>query len=80
MKGDLYGLVVLKDTVAEYIWYLLAGLLITSVSYNYIVNSACTNSAADMQKRHDEYEQQLADEQEKAQQAKDNTRVYTSNE
>lgn len=80
LKGDLYGLVVLKDTVAEYIWYLLAGLLITSVSYNYIVNSACSNSAADMQKRHDEYEQQLADEQEKAQQAKDNTRVYTSNE
>jgi hypothetical protein len=80
LKGQLYSMVVLKDTVAAYIWYLLAGLLITSVSYNYIVNSACSNSAADMQKRHEEYEEQLAEAQEKAQTAKANTRVYTSNE
>ena len=80
LKGQLYSMIVLKDTVAEYIWYLLAGLLITSVSYNYIVNSACTNSASDMQKRHEEYEEQLAEAQEKAQNAKSNTRVYTSNE
>lgn len=80
MKGQLYSMVVLKDAVASYMWYLLAGLLITSVSYNYIVNAACSNSAQDMQKRHDEYEQQLADEQEKAAKAKSVQRVYTSNE
>lgn len=80
LKGQLYSMVVLKDVVASYMWYLLAGLLITSVSYNYIVNTACSNSAQDMQKRHDEYEQQLADEQEKAAKAKAERRVYTSNE
>ena len=80
LKGQLYSMVVLKDVVASYIWYLLAGLLITSVSYNYIVNSACSNSAQDMLKRHDEYEQQLADEQEKAANANAEKRVYTSNE
>jgi hypothetical protein len=80
LKGQLYSMVVLKDVVASYMWYLFAGLLITSVSYNYIVNSACSNSAEDMQKRHDEYEQQLADEQEKAANADTEQRVYTSNE
>uniref|UniRef100_A0A6C0LKJ5 Uncharacterized protein n=1 Tax=viral metagenome TaxID=1070528 RepID=A0A6C0LKJ5_9ZZZZ len=80
LKGQLYSMIVLKDTVASYIWYLLAGLLITSVSYNYIVNTTCSTSAKDMQKRHDEYEQQLAEAQEKAQNAKETKRVYTSNE
>lgn len=80
LKQQLYSMVVLKDVVATYIWYLLAGLLITSVSYNYIVNSACSNSAQDMQKRHEEYEEQLAAEQEKAQKANADRRVYTSNE
>jgi len=80
LKGQLYSMVVLKDVVATYIWYLLSGLLITSVSYNYIVNSACSNSAQDMQKRHDEYEQQLAEAQDKAAQSDADRRVYTTNE
>ena len=73
-------MIVLKDVVATYIWYLLSGLHITSVSYNYIVNSSCTNSAQDMQKRHGEYEQQLAEAQKQAKQDNANRRVYTSNE
>lgn len=80
LKSQLYSMIVLKDVVATYIWYLLSGLLITSVSYNYIVNSSCTNSAQDMQKRHDEYEQQLAEAQKQAKQDNANRRVYTSNE
>ena len=80
LRSQLYSMIVLKDVVARYIWYLLTGLLITSVSYNYIVNSSCNNSAEDMQKRHDEYEQQLAEAQEKAKQANADRKVYTSNE
>lgn len=80
LKGQLYSMIVLKDVVATYIWYLLSGLLITSVSYNYIINSACSNSAQDMQKRHDEYEQQLAEAQEKESQSDADRRVYTTNE
>ena len=33
----------------------LTGTLVTSVSYNYILNSGCTQSVAEMEKRHDEY-------------------------
>lgn len=80
LKEQLYSMIVLKDVVATYIWYLLSGLLITSVSYNYIINSACSNSAQDMQKRHDEYEQQLAEAQEKESQSDADRRVYTTNE
>ena len=53
----------MKDSVAEFIWYLLTGGLVTSVSYNYIVNTGCKQSVAEMQKRHTAYEKQVAEEQ-----------------
>ena len=48
----------LKTNVAEFIWYALTGILVTSTSYNYILNSGCTQSAEEMEKRHDEYLEQ----------------------
>jgi hypothetical protein len=48
----------LKTNVAEFIWYALTGILVTSVSYNYIINSGCTQSAEEMEKRHNEYLEQ----------------------
>jgi len=54
----LANLVRLKEIVAEFIWYMLTGGLVTSVGYNYIVTSGCTRSLADMQKRHAEYEEE----------------------
>jgi hypothetical protein len=54
-KKKLYSLVVLKDVVAEGVWYWLAGNLTISVTQNYILNSGCQTSAATMKKRHDEY-------------------------
>lgn len=77
-KEDLRDMVRLKDIVAQFIWYMLTGGLVTSVGYNYIVNSACTLSSAEMKKRHDEYvedEQKIAD----AKKA-DPPRVYSTNE
>lgn len=56
-KEKLHDLVRLKDIVAEYIWYMLTGVLVTSVGYNYIVNSGCSQSVKEMQKRHKEYEE-----------------------
>ena len=47
-KIALYNFIVLKDTIAEFIWYLLTGLLVTSISYNYIVNSTCTTNVMQM--------------------------------
>jgi len=43
-------MVILKDTVSEYIWYILTGGLVTSVSYNYMVNSECVKSVKELEK------------------------------
>lgn len=40
-KSELYKLIVLKNIVAEYIWYILTGFLVCSVGYNYLVESKC---------------------------------------
>lgn len=53
----------LKDLVSEFVWYTLTGILVTTVSYNTIVNSTCNNSVKEMKKRHDEYETQVAEKQ-----------------
>jgi len=78
LKQSLFSLVVLKDSVAKFVWYLLAGVLVISIGYNYLINTGCTQSAADMQQRHAEYEQQLADES-KAKSSTSN-RVYSTTE
>jgi len=45
----------MKTIISEFIWFALTGMLVTSISYNNMVNSGCTQSAEEMQKRHDEY-------------------------
>ena len=45
----------MKTEVAEFMWYALTGTLVTSISYNSIINSGCTQSVEEMEKRHDEY-------------------------
>ena len=35
------NMVKLKDLVAQFVWYMLAGILVTSRSYNYIINQPC---------------------------------------
>lgn len=79
LKMDLYSYVVLKEAVSKYLWYILSGVLITSVSYNYIVKSACNVSVEEMQKRHAEYEQELSDAQTQSANSPD-TRIYTTTE
>lgn len=51
----LYNLLKIKDIIAEYIWYLLSGFLVTSISYNYIVNVGCNYSAKQMKTDYDQY-------------------------
>lgn len=53
--NTLKSYITLKNDISEYIWYMLTGGLVTSVSYNYIVNSGCKQSVDEMKKRHDEY-------------------------
>lgn len=45
----------MKTIIAEFIWFLLTGILVTSISYNSMVNSGCSESAEEMEKRHEEY-------------------------
>ena len=52
---ELMNYIKMKTAVAEYVWYALTGMLVTSVSYNSIINSGCIQSAKEMEKRHDEY-------------------------
>jgi hypothetical protein len=63
---ELSNYVKMKDEIAEFIWYALAGTLTTSISYNSILNSGCTKSVEEMEKRHQAYmaqEQKLAAQQ-----------------
>ncbi len=55
-RNQLYKFVDMKYTIAEYIWNILTGLLVTSVSYNYILNSACQKSPEEMKKNHDAFQ------------------------
>jgi len=48
-KDRLRYLVRVKDIVAEFIWYVLTGGLVTSVSYNYMVNSECTRTVDELE-------------------------------
>lgn len=71
----LRNVIRMKELVSEFIWYLLSGILATTVSYNTIANSDCTNSVAEMKKRHDEYEQNVKQNAEEEKNAKPQ-RVY----
>lgn len=78
LQEKLFGLVVLKDTVARFVWYILAGTLVISVSYNYLANSNCQQSIREMQKKHSDYEEKLAI---KAEENKSKTKkIYSTTE
>lgn len=78
--NELKNFVKMKTEIATFIWYTLTGILTTSVSYNAILNSGCTQSVKEMEKRHTEYvekEQKI----EKAKQQKEGSQiVYKSYE
>jgi len=55
-RDQFEKLVNLKDLVSEFVWYLLTGVLVCSMSYNSILNQGCNTSVKEMQKRHQDYE------------------------
>ena len=48
----LFHLVAVKQAIAEMLWYLFAGCLVISVSYNSIQDMSCTFTTAQMRKMH----------------------------
>jgi hypothetical protein len=67
----------IKNYVAEFIWYMLSGALVTSVSYNYLVNMSCSRSVSLMTQKQKEFQQQQQADLKKQQAEKLNDRVYT---
>lgn len=51
----LYFFVQMKFTIAEYVWNILTGFLVTSISYNAIINSACAQSPEKMRQNYEQY-------------------------
>lgn len=41
---ELYKLVTIKNIIGRIVWYILAGLLICSITYNYIIEIKCSTS------------------------------------
>ena len=54
-RSTIGSFLIMKDVVAEMIWYLLTGSFVTSVSYNALVSRGCNVSVAEMKERHDDY-------------------------
>lgn len=70
------NLVMFKELVSEFIWFILTGMIVISVSYNIITVNGCANTlSADQQKaNHDEAISSIPDDNQ------DSTRVYTVSE
>lgn len=52
----------LKDDVARALWFILTGVLITSVSFNYIVNAGCKKSEQEMKESETDIQQKQVEE------------------
>ena len=46
----LYQLLVIKQVIGKIVWYILAGILISSISYNLVISMACEKSLEEIQK------------------------------
>ncbi len=76
--ADLWSYVRLKYIVSEYIWLMLTGALVSSVSYNYIIGAGCSLSATEMKHRYDKYiDEEIAEEKRNKEQKE---RMYTVTE
>lgn len=51
---EIYKLVQIKHTIGKLFWYILAGVLISSISYSFIINLTCNKTIEDAKKKHDE--------------------------
>ena len=47
---QLFKLINIKFIVGKMVWYILAGTIVASISYNYIVNMNCQESVEDIEK------------------------------
>ena len=58
-RNKFYNFVQMKYVISEYVWNMLTGLFVTSISYNYILNTGCAKSPKEMKERYDKYQSDL---------------------
>ena len=76
-KDRLYGFVQMKNSISEYVWNLLTGFFVTSVTYNYIINAGCSKSPKEMEERYNKYQSQETKDKKTKEDKEKNQQVYT---
>jgi len=76
-RNKLYNFVQMKYSISEYVWNMLTGLFVTSISYNYIINSSCAKSPKEMKERYDKYQEDLEKKERDEEIKKENEPNYT---
>ena len=76
LREELSNLVSTKNSISEYIWYILTGGLVTSASFNYIVNSKCNYSVQDMQESNKDYLKSFEEKEKKKKEESDDAKKY----
>lgn len=51
---ELYKLINIKHIIGKLIWYILSGILIASISYNYIINITCEKTLDEVRREYEE--------------------------
>mgnify|MGYP001367310087 CR=1 FL=1 len=49
-RSNFYKHIVIKHFIGKIVWYILSGILITSITYNYIINITCERTLDETQK------------------------------
>lgn len=52
---ELLKLINIKDEIGKLVWFILSGLLISTITYNHIINIECSKSLSDIKKEYNEY-------------------------
>lgn len=80
LKMELWNMIWMKEVVGRFVWFLLTGAMIVSVSYNYLVASGCTLSVQEMDKRHADYQKQAEEDRVTAAAKDSDQRIYSTTE
>tara|TARA_B100000614_G_C14473133_1_gene463368 strand:- start:149 stop:994 length:846 start_codon:yes stop_codon:yes gene_type:complete len=50
---EIYKLIVIKNSVGRFVWFFLSGIIISTVTYNSIINSSCNQSKTSILQEYD---------------------------
>lgn len=53
--ADIYKLVLLKHVIGKLFWYILAGVLISSITYSFIINLTCNKTIEEARREYEDF-------------------------